>query len=202
MAGAYAGHRRFGRRRQADLAVVTELDSLLSNFRNVSTPGSFTNSSFAGRVDFSTGYNAWGVAIGDLDGDGRPDIVFCNTYDNTISIYQNEVPFGGAPTITTQPVNQTVYVGITAGFGVTASGTPPLSLPVVIQRDEYCGCDRHNADPDQCAVGPVWQLRGAGDQCLWFGAQFQRGIDRNPPHILYASAIGAGVWLAWGRQCQ
>jgi len=110
-----------------DVAVVTELNSLLSIFRNVSTPGSFTNSSLAARVDFSTGYNAWGVAIGDLDGDGRPDIVFANTYDNTISIYQNVVPLGGPPVITTQPANQTVTVGGTATFNVTASGTLPLS---------------------------------------------------------------------------
>src|SRR6185369_3439703 len=34
---------------------------------------------------------------GDLDGDGRPDVVFCNNNDKTISIYQNIVPFGGAP---------------------------------------------------------------------------------------------------------
>ena len=110
-----------------DLAVVTELNSLLSIFRNVSTPGSFTNSSFAGRVDFSTGYNAWGVAIGDLDGDGRPDIVFCNQYDNTISIYQNVMPFGGPPVILAQPSNQVVYVGFTANFSVTATGSLPLS---------------------------------------------------------------------------
>ncbi|MGP8020497.1 MAG: immunoglobulin domain-containing protein [Limisphaerales bacterium] len=31
------------------------------------------------------------------------------------------------PTIITQPTNQTVYVGGTASFGVTASGTPPLN---------------------------------------------------------------------------
>jgi hypothetical protein len=110
-----------------DVAVVTELDSLLSIFRNVSTSGSFTNSSLASRVDFSTGYNAWGVAIGDLDGDGRPDIVFCNTYDNTISIYRNIVPFGAAPVITSQPTNETVAVGGTASFTVVAGGTLPLS---------------------------------------------------------------------------
>ncbi len=32
-----------------------------------------------------------------------------------------------APTITTQPTNQTVVVGQTASFSVTTSGTPPLS---------------------------------------------------------------------------
>jgi len=110
-----------------DLAVVTELNSLLSIFRNVSTPGSFTNSSFANRVDFSTGYNAWGVSIGDLNDDGRPDIIFANSYDNTISIYQNVVPFGGPPVIRTQPTNQTVVVGDTATFSAGAGGSPPLS---------------------------------------------------------------------------
>ena len=54
--------------------------------------GSFTSTSLAPRADFATGYNAWGVAVGDLDGDGRPDVVFCNAYDSTIQIYQNETP--------------------------------------------------------------------------------------------------------------
>jgi hypothetical protein len=108
-----------------DIAAVTELNSLLSVFRNVSTPGSFTNSSLAGPFNFSTGVNAVGVSIGDLDGDGRPDVVFCNANDNTISIYQNTVPFAGL-VITTQPTNQTVMAGGTATFSVTASGTAPL----------------------------------------------------------------------------
>ncbi|HZV36079.1 MAG TPA: immunoglobulin domain-containing protein, partial [Verrucomicrobiae bacterium] len=110
-----------------DLAVVTELNSLLSIFKNVSTPGTFTGSSLGPRMDFATGYNAWGMAIGDLDGDGRPDIVFANSYDNTISIYQNQVPLGGPPLISAQPQNQTVIIGSNAVFSVTASGSLPLT---------------------------------------------------------------------------
>ncbi len=110
-----------------DIALVSQLSSVFSIFKNVSVPGSFTTNSLAARVDYAAGYNPNGIAVGDLDGDGRPDIVFANSYDNTISIYQNIVPFGGPPSITSQPTNQTVTVGGTASFSVTVSGTPPLS---------------------------------------------------------------------------
>jgi hypothetical protein len=110
-----------------DLALVTELDSLLSIFQNTSTPGSFTADSLAPRVDFSTGWNAWGVSIGDLDGDGRPDVVFCNDYDSSISIYQNTVPFSGPPFIQTQPTNQTAEEGSSVVLSVAALGAAPLS---------------------------------------------------------------------------
>jgi len=111
-----------------DLAVVTELSSLLSIFQNNSTPGSFTNSSLAPRVDFATGWNAWGVAAGDLDGDGRPDIIFCNSYDNTISIYQNQSPFSGPPAIASEPANQTAVEGSNVVLSVIAYGNVPLAF--------------------------------------------------------------------------
>jgi hypothetical protein len=110
-----------------DIAVVSEMNNLLSLFQKQSTPGSFTNTSLAARVDFGAGSNPWGVVIGDLDGDGRPDIVFANTYDNTVSIYQNLTPFGGPPVITQQPINQMVASGNPATFSVMASGSAPLS---------------------------------------------------------------------------
>jgi hypothetical protein len=111
-----------------DISLTCEVDSYMCVYQNLSTPGSFTNTSLAGRVDYGAGWNPHGVAIGDLDGDGRPDVVFGNTYDNTISIYQNVVPFGNAPPfITIQPTDQTVVAGGTASFGVTASGMSPLS---------------------------------------------------------------------------
>jgi outer membrane protein assembly factor BamB len=77
-----------------DISLTCEVDSYMCVYQNLSTPGSFTNASLAARVDYGAGWNPHGVAIGDLDGDGRPDIIFGNTYDSTISIYQNVVPFG------------------------------------------------------------------------------------------------------------
>ena len=111
-----------------DISLVGELGSFMSVYQNVSTPGSITNTSLAGRVDFGSGSNPHNVVMGDLDGDGRPDIIFVNQYSGTISIYQNVMPFGGVPpAITFQPTNQVITVGGTASFSVTASGAAPLS---------------------------------------------------------------------------
>jgi hypothetical protein len=110
-----------------DVAVVTELNSLLSFFQNISTPESLTNNSLVPCVNFATGWNPWGVAIGDLNGDGRPDIVFCNQYDSTISIYQNQTPFSGPPVITMQPTNETAVEGDSTLLSVAATGVGPLA---------------------------------------------------------------------------
>jgi hypothetical protein len=111
-----------------DLVVDTELNSTISIFHNESTPGILTNSSLSGPIELATGWNAWGSSVGDLDGDGRPDIIFANTYDNNISIYQNLAPFGmAAPFITTQPASQVVNEGGTASICVTVSGSAPFN---------------------------------------------------------------------------
>jgi alpha-tubulin suppressor-like RCC1 family protein len=113
-----------------DITEVGQLPSTMSVFQNTSSPGSITSASLGPRVDFGTGWNATGVAAGDLNGDGRPDIVFCNYYDSNIQIYQNVMPFGTAPTapiIVSQPTNLTVTVNATAVFTVAANGTAPLN---------------------------------------------------------------------------
>lgn len=71
-----------------DLAAVDGA-SHLSIFRNTSTAGSITASSFAPKTDFSTGSGPISLAAGDLDVDGRVDIVVANRTSSTISIFQN-----------------------------------------------------------------------------------------------------------------
>ena len=62
-----------------------ELNSALSLFQNIGT-GNFTNTSLAARVDFPTGWNAWGVAVGDFNGDGKPDLAVANSGSDSVSI--------------------------------------------------------------------------------------------------------------------
>ena len=70
-----------------DFAVVNGVgSSTVSVFRNTSAPG---NISFASNIDFPTGNAPYSVAIGDLNSDGKLDIVVANNGANTISVYKN-----------------------------------------------------------------------------------------------------------------
>ncbi|MEO7298160.1 MAG: immunoglobulin domain-containing protein [Verrucomicrobiota bacterium] len=108
---------------KADIITEGQLNSYLAIYQNQSTPGSFTNTFLAGRVDYSAGYNAVGLSVGDLDGDGRADVVFYNHYDNTLSIYQNITPFASPPVITSQPTNVTTTTGNNVVISASATGT-------------------------------------------------------------------------------
>ena len=135
-----------------DLGFTCEVDSDMGLFQNLSTPGSFTSASLGARVDFGTGWNPQGMVIGDLDGDGRPDIVFGNFYDATVSIYQNVMPFAEAPTITTQPHDALVNAHDNASFNVVAAGTTPLSY-----QWELNGANMPNATSDNLSITNVKQ---------------------------------------------
>jgi len=69
-----------------DLVVANNGSNTISVFRNTSTIG---NVSFAANVDFTTGVNPTPVSIGDLDGDGKPDLAVPNYGSNTVSIFRN-----------------------------------------------------------------------------------------------------------------
>ena len=70
-----------------DVVVPNINSNSVSVLRNMSTMGNF---SFAVKADFATGAGPQAIALGDLDGDGRPDIAEGNIYsDQTISILKN-----------------------------------------------------------------------------------------------------------------
>jgi alpha-tubulin suppressor-like RCC1 family protein len=104
-----------------DLATVSEMPSQLRLYQNTSTPGSLTGASIAPPVGLGTGWNAVGVAIGDLDGDGRPEVVFANHYDDTITIYRNTSSAGGGGSFVRREIARPTVRLIT---------TPPGSVSV------------------------------------------------------------------------
>ncbi|HMK20508.1 MAG TPA: IPT/TIG domain-containing protein [Chitinophagaceae bacterium] len=51
--------------------------------------GPFTSTSFAGRTDFVSGNNPRYLASGDIDGDGKPDIISANAGSSSFSVFKN-----------------------------------------------------------------------------------------------------------------
>ncbi|MCY2966934.1 MAG: FG-GAP-like repeat-containing protein, partial [Planctomycetota bacterium] len=78
-----------------DLAVANQGSSTVSVFLNNAVVGA-TVASFAGKTDFATGTKPWGIAVGDLNGDGKPDLAVPTETNNTVSILINNTSLGGA----------------------------------------------------------------------------------------------------------
>ncbi|MES2646214.1 MAG: FG-GAP-like repeat-containing protein [Bacteroidota bacterium] len=76
-----------------DLATINDTSNTVSIFRNNST---INNLSFASKIDIATGNRPRGIAIGDMDGDGNPDIIVANANSNTLSVYRNTSIVQGA----------------------------------------------------------------------------------------------------------
>jgi titin len=75
---------------------------------------------FGPHTDFATGSSPWQPAVGDLNGDGRPDLAVANSGSHSVSVLLNypTSPKPGAPTI----------LAVTGGIhAATLSWNPPLS---------------------------------------------------------------------------
>ncbi len=69
-----------------DLSVANFGSNTVSVLRNTSSIGSI---SFATKVDFATGSGPYSIAIGDIDGNGKPDLAVTNDYDSSVSVLRN-----------------------------------------------------------------------------------------------------------------
>ena len=70
-----------------DLATTDWSQNLVSVFRNKGIPGG--SISFGTHTDYAVGNSPQGIAVGDLDGDGFPDIVVGNNVDNSLSLLRS-----------------------------------------------------------------------------------------------------------------
>jgi hypothetical protein len=108
-----------------DIVTGNYNDGTLSVLHNTSTSGSV---SFATSVPAPAGSNPQAVAISDLDGDGKPDIIAANFSDNDVSVYRNTSTSG-----TIVLAAQVTYATDRAPFSIAAvdmdgDGFPDLSI--------------------------------------------------------------------------
>ena len=106
-----------------DLAVANEDSNTVSVLLNTTAPGAATPS-FAAKQDFATGAKPLSVTLGDLNGDGKPDLAVANNGSNTVSVLLNTtVPGAATPSFAakqdfaTGATPQSVTVGNLNGDG-------------------------------------------------------------------------------------
>ncbi len=81
-----------------DLAVVNQADNTVSVLRNTTAPAA-ASFAFAAKVDLAVGTTPRGLAVGDLNGDGRTDFAVTNSGGNSVSVLENTtVPGAATPT--------------------------------------------------------------------------------------------------------
>ncbi len=92
-----------------DVVVTNQYTDTVGVLLNATVPGSDTPA-FAPTQNFLVGRDPTSVQLADINGDGRPDIVVANTYDNTLTVLLNGTPTGSS--FASFPVEQDFVPGI------------------------------------------------------------------------------------------
>jgi hypothetical protein len=91
-----------------DLIVANLNDNTVSVLLNTTAPGASTPT-FATQQAFATGFRPQSVAVADVNGDGKPDLIVANSGDNTVSVLLNTTaPGATTPSFATQQTFATV----------------------------------------------------------------------------------------------
>jgi len=112
-----------------DLAVQNGSSTFVSAFRNTSTSGSI---SYETKTDFPVVTNSWGIAIGDIDGDGKSDLaVGIYSSSSNVSVLRN-VNYTTEVTATTGTFGPTLYYSLKAAFDAINTGVHKGDITVKI----------------------------------------------------------------------
>jgi hypothetical protein len=101
------------------------------------------------------------------------------------------------PSIITQPTNQTAYVGGTASFGVTASGTPPLSYQWSLNQSNLLGATNitlvlTNVQPNQAGNYAVLVANSVS-----YILSSNAVLMVNSPPVLGVTQSGSYILMFW-----
>jgi hypothetical protein len=102
-----------------DIAATNLSSNKISLFRNTTTGSEL---SFAAKVDSSSGSTTQAIAIGDLDGDGKPEIAVVNSSGHTVSVLRNTstvgtLSFAARVTLATDLQPYSIAIGDVDGDG-------------------------------------------------------------------------------------
>lgn len=178
-----------------DLAVVKSTANDISVLLNSTTPGSLT-SSFTDKQEFPAGNTAISVASGDLNGDGKPDLVTANFDADTVSVLLNTPAFiptiglsftQGSTIIQSQIARVTNYGG-DASIAVKVLSDDPANGVTIsnitnsngkILADFILDCDATNA---------TFSLRVSDGSSTIIGTlNIAGGAPNTPPTLTYAN---------------
>jgi hypothetical protein len=133
-----------------DLVAANSYAGTVSVYLNTTPTGGVI--SFAGDVDFATGNFPEGVAIGDIDGDGKPDLVVANNTDNTLSLLRNTSTVGNlsfAPQLT---VNSGYAAYDLVIADLDGDGKPDIAVDD--QYNNTISVHRNTSTPGTMAISP------------------------------------------------
>ena len=102
-----------------EIVCTNQLNVNVSVFKNTSIGGTI---SFAAKQDISAGSSPMGFKMGDIDGDGRPDMAVSNPFANTFSIYRNtsttgNISFASGQTFTADTFVRELFMADLDGNG-------------------------------------------------------------------------------------
>ncbi len=153
-----------------DLIVANLENNTVSVLLNITAPGA-TVPTFANQKTFSTGATPVSVAVGDVNGDSKPDLIVTNRSDNTVSVLLNAPLTATGTIIESDAPPPTVSFAIpgetlgenTGSFSIpvnlSAATKDATTIPFIVRGTAVSGSD-YTVDTNPLVI-PAGQTTGA-----------------------------------------